>query len=216
MKISRTALYLVLMASVVMVFAPDPASAQPCKAEAVKLKVHRHGLRLTPDGGPKCLDVSDLASVNATFSIGLNAPQFDLEDGQVHVRRVTEKFFEGEELECGTELDFAQPEYTNVGENDIEVTVVGTNVSVGATICYEIIVDDIGSLDPRARVEQAPNLGAFNQELADLIAAFDLLVQSALGEALSSISLDDFLQEHFGVTEADARGRIEALETQTE
>ncbi len=186
------------------------SEAQQCKSEKVTLKINEHALWLKPDGLPKCLFVSDFADVNVTFSIGLKTQgPYQLRDGQVHVRQVPIKVVGNVELPCGEELEFAAAEYTNVGENDIIVNVVGTNVPEGDVICYEIVVDDVGTIDPRARVEQGIAMQVNFAELSAIINAHDVLAESALGDTVPSGALDAYTQESYGMTEAQAREAVQ-------
>jgi len=177
-----------------------------CKAEKVKVQITPHGINMTPDDGPKCLFVNDLANVDVSFPIDLKTPgSYELRDGQVHVRRVAIKEAHGASIGCSSNLEFEQSVYTNVGEDDIVVRVLGEDIAEDEFICYEIVVDDIGMLDPRAEVEdQDALLGHIGGELAELIDAYNLLVGSGLGSSLTSVSLGDFIESNYGMTEAEA------------
>ena len=142
-------------------------------------------------------------------AIGLKTPgPYQLRDGQVHVRQVPIMVVDGVEMPCGEELEFAEDEYTNVGQIDIVVDVVGADIPEDDVICYEIVVDDIGTLDPRARVEQGNALQVNYAELSAIIGAYDVLAESALGDALPSGTLDAYTQENYGMTEARARAEV--------
>lgn len=186
-----------------------------CKSEKVKVSINEHGIWLKPDGGAKCLPVVDPAAVNVSFPIELKTPgSYALRDGQVHVRQALAKEVEGAVIDCSDNLEFEESEYTNTGEDDIMVTVIGTDASFGEYICYEIVVDDIGVLDPRAEVDdqfalQGEYLAA---ELADLIGAFELLIESGLGDPLTGVSLGDFIEANYGMTEEEARRLIQEFQ----
>ncbi len=181
-----------------------------CKSEKVKLSVNEYGLWLKPDGGAKCLPVADPAAVSVSFPIELKTPgSYALRDGQVHVRQALAKEIDGAAIDCSDNLEFEETEYTNTGEDDIIVTVVGTDSAFGEYICYEIVVDDIGMLDPRAEVDDQFTLrGDLAVELADLIGAFELLIESGLGDPLTGVSLGDFIEANYGMTEEEARRLI--------
>jgi hypothetical protein len=192
----------------------ENASAQQCSSEKVNVKIHKHSIMVKPDGAPKCLYSPNLTNVDVEFPIRLRTPgSYALRDGQVHVRQVEVKEVDGSEIECGTDLQFFEDEYTNTGETDIVVRVVGTDVPEDATLCYEIVVEDIGTIDPRARVKESFALnGNYQAELARLIGAYDILVDSNMGDSLSGQSLDDFIQDNYDMTEAEARELIQRLD----
>jgi deoxyribodipyrimidine photo-lyase len=65
-----------------------------------------------------------------------------------------------------------------------------------SVLCYEIVVEDIGTIDPRARVQETFAInGNYAAELAQLIGAYDVLVDSNMGDALSGQSLDAFIRD---------------------
>ena len=184
-------------------------SRAACKNESVKLKVNEHGLWLKPDGLPKCLYVDDLAAVDVTFAIDLSTPgSYSLANGQVIVRNAPIKIKNGVEVECSSDLSL-DGDFTNTGEQDILVRVIGTDIDPGAIVCYEIVVEEIGMIDPRAEIiDQGALRTNLAAELTDLIAAYDLITQSGLGDALLGTSLDDFLEDSYGLSEADARQMV--------
>lgn len=182
-----------------------------CKVEQVNVRINEHGIWMKPDGGPKCLFVSDLSDVNVSFTIKLKTPgAYALRDGQVHIRQAIEKEENGTAIGCSSDLEFEESEYTNVGENDIEVTVIGEDISEGEFICYEIVVDDIGMLDPRAEVEDQDALrGHLGAELAELYGAFNLLNESSLGDSLTGQSFDDFVESNYDISAEEAQELID-------
>ncbi len=204
----KTKLYLTGLLLVGLLTALQDADAA-CKKEKVKLTVNEHGLWLKPDGG-KCMPVADPADFSFTFAIELKTPgAYSLRDGQVHVRQAVAKEVNGVPVDCSSDLEFEESEYTNTGEDDIEVTVVGEGSAIGDSICYEIVVDDIGILDPRATVEdQVSMMGNLAAELKALLGAFDVLVNSGLGDSLTGVSVDEFLQDNYDMTEDEARALI--------
>ncbi|MEO0579713.1 MAG: hypothetical protein AAFZ58_13585, partial [Pseudomonadota bacterium] len=139
---------------------------------------------------------------------------YELRSGQVHVRNAVAKEIDGVAINCGQELEL-EDEYTNVDEDPILITVVGTNVPADDVVCFEIVVDDIGMLDPRARVVDEDALrGILDDRIRELVEAYDLLAESDLGVALLTDTLDSFLIENFDITEAKARLRLNALQTE--
>lgn len=183
-----------------------------CSNETVRVKINPHGIWVKPDGGPKCMNVPDPAAVNFEFPIKLNTPGYSLRDGQVHVRQAAMKEVGGVGIGCSDNLEFEEPEYTNTGEDDIVVTVVtadGKSSSIGDFICYDIIVDDVGTIDPRAEVEDLTifrlNLA---KEIGELRAAYNLLVNSGLGDSLTGVSLEGFIEESYGLTEEETHQLI--------
>ena len=123
---------------------------------------------------------------------------YTLRDGQVHVRQVSVKEANGAPLECSDELEFEQAEYTNTGDDNIVVIVVGEGSALGEMICYEIIVDDVGMLDPRAEVDdQFSMMGNLNRERQALAEAYNHLLSTGLGDSLLGVSLDDFIMDGY-------------------
>lgn len=183
-----------------------------CHTGKVHLTINRHGLWVKPDGEPKCLGVADPSDVEVQFSIKLNTPgTYELRDGQVHVRQAIAKEEDGVSLPCSTDLSFEDNEYTNTGEDDIVVTVLGEDVSIGDVICYEIVVDDIGMLDPRAEVDDQDAVRGFQTfDIRELINAFDILADSGLTYSLMDVDLGEFIASNYGITEEEANNMINA------
>ena len=184
-----------------------------CSNETVRVKINPHGIWVKPDGGPKCHECARSRCCKCLeFPIKLITPGYSLRDGQVHVRQAAMKEVGGVGIGCSDNLEFEEPEYTNTGEDDIVVTVVtadGKSSSIGDFICYDIVVDDVGTIDPRAEVEDLTifrlNLA---KEIGELRAAYNLLVNSGLGDSLTGVSLEGFIEESYGLTEEETHQLI--------
>lgn len=198
-----------LLLTSVFVLAPESANAN-CKREAFRLKVFDQGLKITAGGNPTCLSVLDAKNVDTSFKIRLETPQssFKLTSGQVHVVRVENK------ADCGSNLVIVGNP-SNVDENDMIVSVKGINspdLSIdNEIICFDVIVDGVGTIDPRARVVEENGL-LQNQNIAnemdELIGAYETLELSDFGTMLIERSLDEMLIDGFDMSEAEARGLI--------
>lgn len=205
-RIISSALFVALTGLVV----PEEAGAQRrCSSDKdFKLRIRDYSLRLSPENRLKCLAVQDYNDFEKTFRIELIPKgEYELRMDSVHVREVDTKFDGADAVECSDNLSFKDPEYSNNDRiNYVEVTIVGEDAEKGDAICFDIEVDGVGTLDPRAQVtDEDALLGNRVLEIRELFDVYEFLLQEELAEPGPEKAFDEYFMDRYEITEDDAR-----------
>ena len=222
MKTSRTLIFVsaFIAATLLPVGGSAIAACNGNKPELV-IRINDHKLVVAPGRAPLSIPPSEFQNQLATFHVKVRAAKdkdgndyYQLQPGQVHLRQVLVKeATNGVAQHCGTNnLFFTEPEFDNSSDvNCIAVQIKGDG-NIDDEICFDVIVDGVGTMDPRARVNDEDMRLALRPTIREKLDAVDELRElSVSGDGQQALSpmIEEFFGDYFGMTVAEARQFLE-------
>lgn len=213
MRTNKTACSLAtLLAAALSLGTTQAFAACPANIKKLGIKIHENKLVVTPrkpfNIKPNLFQNGKATIYADVIGLGSN-PAYVVKQGQVHVQQRLVKNVNGVDTLCGTSLHFTEPEFTNDPDIDCVTIEIEGDPTDGNEICFDVIVDGIGVMDPRARVTDENALLGSRAEIQAAIDSIDELRNAEGGPREPNPIYDDYLDDLFGITEAEARAFLE-------
>lgn len=177
-----------------------------------KVNLHLSSSKIHISNGLRCVEADDPSAINETMTIKLpSVGNYELQNAQVVVTTTDTssnddvefpvKSSDDASLACDPGIEFSG---TNVGNNDMSVSITGEVTTTGVG-CYDIVIKGLGRLDPRAKIVERNIARGLKAELTDFFEAVDILQNSAYGPIFDILTLEEFFQSAYGISEEEAR-----------